>query len=174
MPVIRKVQKAVPGLAKFTGVESQGVLGMEFSNLIQPVIEVDDYLGPNGFSQVTSAAVAQNGNIEIPVPDKKFWRLKWVSVTVQPPVGVYTNCIIEVEPAETGLTYQLSPPILAYPAAGASRALLFGDAQISGYGVDVKGVNGRPGDIIRATLRQGSGAGNNNVRLFVQYQELDL
>lgn len=174
MPVLRKVQKAVPGLAKFLGVESQGVLNMETSNMIQPVIEADDYLGPNKFQQLQDAAVAQNGTIEITVPDKKFWRLKWVSMKCDTPAGVWTNGIINVVPLESGISYQLNPPFLAWAAGGGNLRHMFGDSQASGYGVDVKGVNARPGDKIQAQLVNGSGAGNNTVTLFVQYQELDL
>lgn len=172
MPTIRKVQKPVPGLAKFTGVESQGVLGMEFSNLIQPVIEVDDYLGPNGYSQLDDPAVPQNGSIGITVPENRFWRLKWVSVTVDTPLGVQTNAIINVVPLESGLSFQLNPPFQTQTGVGLTW--MFKNSEASGYGVDAKGVNARPGDIVQAQLVNGSGAGNNRVRLFVQYQELQL
>jgi len=172
MPTIRKVQKPVPGLAKFTGVESQGVLGMEFSNLIQPVIEVDDYLGPNGYSQLDDPAVPQNGTIGITVPENRFWRLKWVSVTVDTPVGGSTNALINVVPLESGLSFQLNPPFIHIQ--GAALRFMFTNNQASGYGVDAKGVNARPGDIVQAQLVNGNLAGNNRVRLFVQYQELQL
>lgn len=176
MPLFRKVQKPVPGLAKFIGAESQGVLSMESDNLIRPVLEMDDYLGPNGYSQLDDAAVPQNGSIQITVPDKKFWRLKWISVTVDTPAGVYSNAIINLIPLESGLSMQLSPAIggiYNIPAASTQYAM-FGDSNASGFGVNVRGVNARPGDILEAQLVNTSGAGNNRVRLFVQYQELDL
>lgn len=177
MPTLFKVQKALPGIAKFLGIESQGILAMEASNVIQPVIEMDDYLGPNPFVQLEDPAVPLNGTIELEVPANRFWRLKWASLTVDTPAGVYTNGIVNVVPAESGLSFQISPTFSSYYASAAATFLgnyQFGNSEASGFGFNVQGVNARPGDKIQAQLVNGTGLGNSRVRLFLQYQELEL
>lgn len=169
-----KVQKPTPGLAKFLGVETQGILRLEALESIQPVIEADDYLGPNQYVQLQDTAVIQNGSLSTTVPDKEFWRLKFVSMSCDTPAGVACNGIIQLTPAESGISYQLNPPFLAATSGAGADRFMFTDSEFAGYGVRVVGVNARPGDVIAARLVNETGAGNNTVRLFIQYQKLDL
>ena len=167
-----RVQKPLPGLAKFLGIETQGQINLEAGQVAVPVVEIDNYLSPNNWAFLTDAAVPANGNIAITVPEKKFWRMKWIALTVDTAAGISTNAEIILYKRRANLTVPVSPPYQT--VTGANPIYQFDNSIAAGFGFRAVDLDAEPGDEIRAKLVGTTGPGNNLVRLFVEYQELDL
>lgn len=71
-----KIQKPLPGLAKFLGIETQGLLRLDALGSCQPVLEIEDYLGPNFFVIESFALNAVGDRESFQCPSNEFWRLK--------------------------------------------------------------------------------------------------
>lgn len=171
MAVVRSIQKAIPGLAKFLGATSQGVLKMDSDNLVRPVLEMDDYLGPNGWSLVTSVKTVVGQDVQITTPDKKFRRAKWASISVDDTLtGGWTQVGLYIYKQNGGVIFPMclkQEPLLTIGGVPLVN-------RKHGFGLNLSGLNIEPGDSIAARVDALTGAGNRGVDLFVQYQELDL
>lgn len=163
------IQKAIPGLAKFLGIQTQGLLRLQAIESCQPVLEIEDYLGPNKWIY-TTATVALNGFIEITVPDKKFWRMRFLAARIVPgAAAVIVEPYLrknEVPSVNLGLN----------PWAGRAGAVDYQNQANKpyGFGYRLRDLNGEPGDSFGLEYTAQSAAANCTLHLWLQYQELDL
>jgi len=169
-----KVQKPLPGLAKFMGIETQGILRLEALDSVQPVLEVEDYLGPNPFQISRTSFTAGNQDAEFVVPANRFWRLKWLSYSFAPNVGQAINFVPYLKKTFQATTFvmPLSPTLPSLSAAGLTYQGNLGE--FSGVGIALNLLNAYPGDAVGIRLSAATGLTAFNADLYLQYQELEL
>lgn len=166
-----KVQKPLPGLARFLGIETQGVVRLDVPGTVQPVIEIEDYLGPNNWalaSRTINPAAVGDENV-ITVPEHEFWRLKWASVKGIPPaasgscIGLYLRRTINAASFDFSLN----------PAQHSRQSELITGAY-TGFGVRLDKLNAEPGDQLVARIDTLTAIGAYNLDLYVQYQLVQI
>lgn len=171
MPLI---QKPVPGLAKFLGVETQGLLRLNATTDVVPVLEVEDYLSPNPWLLKTFSLAAVGNRESVTVPNGEFWRLKWLSIELNSVVGNLASVDANMEKTFSGSTYNipLTPRIGQYINNVQVYDMATGAA---GYAIDLKGLNAEAGTSVGVRLRALAGvAAAVTGHFYLQYQKLDI
>jgi len=166
-----KVQKPLPGLAKFLGIETQGVLRLDALPSVAPVLDIDNYLGPNQFLITQNNIAAVGDEVLLTVPDNRFWRAKWFGSHYSAPVAQSMVTRIVYRPKEavgTGADkVYLDVPlgqVLGDSTAGSQ----------SGRGLRLKDFDLRPGDQLGIECTGKSGAGVIPLTVFLSFQPLEF
>lgn len=166
-----KVQKPLPGLAKFLGIETQGILRLDAGNQVVPVLDIDNYLGPNKF-QLTRVNIAATGDEALfTVPDNRFWRAKWIGCYYAPPAGtsMLTRVLYRPIIGATSIAKFYLDRVIGDAFSADSPA-----AVQSGHGMSLEGFDLQPGDQIGYEVSNKVGAGNWNLDAYLLYQELEF
>lgn len=166
------LQKPLRGLAQFIGLYRQGQVELDFNQVLQPVLEMDDYLSPNKW-QLFRQTLAPNANLEIVVPESKFWRLKFVSAHVATPAVTSHRLFIHLVKTVNAVEYKIPLQGIVQQLSGNATYTVDQNSQ-AGFGYVVTGVNAEAGDKVMLDLDATIGVGNTVATLFVQYQELDI
>lgn len=166
------IQKAIPGLAKFLGIQTQGLLRLQAVESCQPVLEIEDYLGPNKWTYGTGTLTNVGDTLEIQVPDKKFWRMRWFACRIITNAAAINIVHPYIRKREVpGVNLSLNP----LPARWDNSASGLGNQSAKyGFAQRLRDLNGEPGDHFGIELMSTTVVAPFTVHMFWQYQELDL
>jgi len=168
-----KVQKALPGLARFMGIETQGILRLDTVPTLQPVLEVEDYLGPNYWAVAhNNFAPAVVGNeVVITCPEHEHWRMKWASVKCIP-TGVAVAVGLYLRKTINGTQYDFSLNPNQHQSSVVNAAVA---GSWTGFGRYLNKLNLDTGDSMVARLDIMSiGAATADLDLWIQYQRVEV
>lgn len=171
-----QLQKPLQGLARFLGLQSQGSLAVNWTPNLVPVYDLGDWIGAPLSNQARSTTVAQNGTFTaFTVPDGETWLMHFFAVMVIPPAGISTNSYLRLLRSGASQGQHLAPqdrPLESF-TAGTQSAMHVGTKE-SGYSLSPRRLFLFGGDQVDIRLQGGSGAGNNEIRLFWQYQNRNV
>ena len=89
-----KLQKALRGYADFIGRATQGNVGLEDIELLQPVINIDDFINERKTIVFDTAFTAVDQVAGVTVPDGKQWRVHYIAGQAQCDAG--ENLLLEL------------------------------------------------------------------------------
>lgn len=170
------ISKPLGTLSRFLGLQQQGALNIGVEELLRPTFDLSDFLGPMQYQEHRAAAVAQNATTNaFTVPQGHIWRVFSFSVMVVPPAGVWTDSYLRFVRFGSVNGQVWGPPgmPIVHYFGSAADPFMHGDQQENGYTVQFNGKRFmESGDLIAVRLQRGTGAGNNEVRVSIQYQDL--
>lgn len=166
-----ELQKPFRGLSGFLGLFRGGNVGMDFNRQIQPVLEMDDWLGPNDWIIQTFNLAADGNRASTTIPDDEFWRLKWGSVYIDPLMVINSDIKLNKEVTAGGTTFNV--PLSPMMSKGSSSYINLA-AEEGGYGVDLRPHNGQPGEKIGVQRTRSSAAGGITGFYFYQFQRIKV
>lgn len=165
------LQKTLRGFSSFLGLFRGGSFPLNELNTLQPVIEMEDWLGPNVF-QLTRQSITGLGQAALfTVPDGEFWRVKWAArhyIALGAGHSVRTRLVyVPIEGSGT-----IPKVFLDDPLGGLGTA--DGPANTpNGGGIRLKDFNARAGDQIGYEVTVITGAPTPfNLDGFIQYQKI--
>ena len=171
-----QLQKPLQGLARFLGLQSQGALAVNWTPNLAPVYDLGDWIGEPLDNQASSATVAQNGTFSaFTVPDGELWKIHALSVWVKPSAGIATNSYLRLlrDGSANGLVLAPTNPPMFFSTAIAGCFMHY-STQENGYAIYPEKLFLHGGDAVSVRLQGGTGAGNNEIRVFWQYQNRTL
>lgn len=170
-----ELQKPFRGLSGFIGLFRGGNVGMDFNRQIQPVLEMEDWLGPNDFIIQTFSLAAPGNRASAAIPEDEFWRLKYGAVHVDAAAAGAGTVILNKEVTAAGTTFDIpmSPMVNAENSAGASF-FNNGTNIVGGFGQDVRPMNGQPGERVGVQLQYMAAAGPVTGYFFYQFQRIKV
>jgi len=171
MPLL---QKPLEGLSSFIGLFRGGAINMDFNNVLQPTLSMDEWLNPGGYAIVQASAVAPEGSLDLVVPDGKSWRIKYVMTWIDNSNALdFTMATVFLRKAIGGTTLSLAmSPFPGVPIVGTARS--FGGSVADGYGFPACDVTAQSGDGIRLQLRRSGVLGTYDLKLAAFVQQLDV
>ena len=171
-----QLQKPLQGLARFLGLQSQGSLQVNWTPNMVPVYDLSDWIGPPVTDQGRSTTIAQNGTFDaFTVPDGETWQIYALGCLITPAANAHTNSYIRLLRFGTTNGIVIGPTVLQNQFVTATSFQYMHRASIeSGYCIYPRKLFLSGGDAVSVRLQGGAAAGNNEVRLMWQYQNLTL